>query len=233
MPTALLLVLATLPTLQDSKPGKTSTPRDINKNFLDPGLKPEEWLKRFEIESREVFASRDKVLKALQLRPGSAVADVGSGTGLYLTLFSKAVGKQGRVFAVDISPRFVEFLKDRTTKESLTNVEVVQSDEQSAQLKAGSVDHVFVCDTYHHFEFHVAMLQSIRSALRPGGTLTIVDFEKIPGKTRAWLMNHVRADKSQVRREVELAGFEFVAEPKIEGFEENYMLRFRKPATQD
>lgn len=202
---------------------------DINDRFLDPELNPKEWLNRFEIESREVFAARKEVVEALQLSPGMRIADIGSGTGLFIGLFSAAVGDEGKVFAVDISPRFVDFLKRRVKAESLDNVNVILSKATSPELKPLSVDRVFICDTYHHFEFHQAMLEDLHEALVPGGQLILVDFERIPGKSREWILGHVRAGKKGFRSEVEKAGFEFVEEVKIDGFEENYVLRFRKP----
>jgi hypothetical protein len=59
----------------------------------------------------------------------------------------------------------------------------------------------------------------------------VVDFERIEGKSRDWLLEHVRAGKETFRKEIEAAGFEFVEEPTIEGLEENYFLKFRKPVT--
>jgi predicted methyltransferase len=61
----------------------------INDNFLDPNLDPDEWLQRFEVESREVFAARDEVMAALALEPGMHVADVGAGTGFYAATFAR------------------------------------------------------------------------------------------------------------------------------------------------
>ena len=81
--------------------------------------------------------------------------------------------------------------------------------------------------SYHHFEYPQATLASIYRALRPGGTFVIVDFERIPGKTREWLLNHVRCGKKQVISEVTAAGFEMVEEVQL-GFQENYFLRFRR-----
>src|SRR5690606_25175451 len=105
--------------------------------------------------------------------------------------------------------------------------EVVQCSERDVSLPDGSVDTVFTCDTYHHFEYPQATLASIHRALRPGGTLVIVDFERIPGKSREWLLGHVRCGKEQVICEVTEAGFEVVEEVPL-GFEENYFLRFRR-----
>jgi ubiquinone/menaquinone biosynthesis C-methylase UbiE len=204
-------------------------PEGINRDFLAPELDPAEWLARFEVESREVYAARDAVLAAIGLEPGDRIADIGSGTGLYLAPFSRAVGKTGRVYAVDISPRLVAFVEKRAVDEKLGNVAVVLSSEDSVKLPSGCVDHAFVCDAYHHFERYEAMLASIRQSLVPGGQLVVVDFERIPGVTREWLLTHVRAGKEQVREEIEKAGFEFVGEVAVKGFEENYLLRFRRP----
>lgn len=202
---------------------------DINRDFLRPDLDPEEWQKKFEVESREVFAAREQILAAVGLRPGDRIADIGSGTGLYLAPFSRAVGAEGRVYAVDISPRLVAFIEGRVRDERLANVAVVLSAEDSTRVPPGSVTHAFVCDAYHHFTRYPEMLASIHAALRPGGTLIVVDFERIPGVSRDWLLTHVRADKGTVQEEITRAGFEFDGEVPIEAFRENYLLRFRRP----
>lgn len=224
-------VTAAAPTAAPATPAGTEA--DINAKFLDPALDAEDWAATFELESREVYAARAAIVEALELRPGSRVADVGSGTGAFLHSFAAAVGPTGRVYAVDISPRFVEFLRQRLVEEKLANVAVVHSAADSTKLPPGSVSHVFVCDTYHHFEQYPEMLASIRAALVPGGRFVIVDFERIPGVSTEWTLNHVRAGKETVQAEVEAAGFEFDAEIDVPLFKENYLLRFRKPAMTD
>jgi len=101
--------------------------------------------------------------------------------------------------------------------------------QTSIELPPNSVDRAFVCDVYHHFEYPQRSLASIYSALRPGGELIVVDFERIPGVSRDWLLDHVRAGKETFRAEIEAAGFEFVEEVEISKLEENYVLRFRRP----
>lgn len=201
----------------------------INSKFLDPELDPQEWVGRFEVESREVFHAREAILAAVRLTPGARIADVGCGTGAFLTMFSRAVGQEGRVYAVDISPRLIEFVEKRVRDEQLDNVAVVHSTAISIKLPPASVGTVFTCDTYHHFEAYPEMLASIRQALVPGGLFMVVDFERIEGVSREWIMGHVRAGKQTVRQEIEAAGFEFVGEVQVPAFEENYLLRFRRP----
>jgi predicted methyltransferase len=100
--------------------------------------------------------------------------------------------------------------------------------ETSATLPPESIDVAFVCDTYHHFEYPDQTMASIHRALAPGGRLLVVDFERIPGKSRKWILGHMRAGKEVFRAEIEAAGFVFVDEVAIPGFEENYLLEFRK-----
>ncbi len=133
------------------------------------------------------------------------------------------------MYAVDISPKFLEHLRERTAREELARVEVVEALEDSAALPAASVDLAFACDTYHHFEYPQATLQSLSTAIRPGGSLVILDFERIPGESRDWVLEHVRAGKEVFRREIESAGFRFDREVTVEDLKENYVLRFRRP----
>lgn len=200
----------------------------INDRFLDPGLDAKDWLRRWEVECREIYACRQDIIDAVQISDGATIADVGSGTGLFVEPFSKAVGKKGKVYALDISAQFVAHIGKRAKSEGLANVEAILSKEDSTELDKNSVDVAFVCDVYHHFEYHEAMLKSIRDALRPGGYLVVVDFERIPGKSRPWVLGHVRAGKSQFTSEIVEAGFSAPEEVVIPSFRESYFLRFQK-----
>ncbi len=200
----------------------------INARFVDPELDVDEWVRRFEIESREIYAGRNQVLRALQLAPGQRVADVGAGTGFFTRLFADAVGPSGWVYAIDISPRFVQHITAENAKAHIRNITSVLSATDDICLPPDTVDVVFVCDTYHHFENPSATLQSIHRALRPGGRLFVIDFERIPGQSREWVLGHVRGDKATFRGEIAEAGFAFVGEIDVPEFSENYLLHFRK-----
>lgn len=206
----------------------TQIPADINDRFKDPDLDVDEWMDRFEVESREIYAHRRDVVEALKLEPGMAVADVGAGTGLFVKPFSEAVGSTGQVYALEIAPRFVEHINERAQREGLQNVTAVLSGEKSVNLAKSSVDLVFICDTYHHFAYPQEMMQSIHRALRPGGRLAVIDFERIPGKSRQWVLDHVRAGEEVFTEEIESSGFALVDEVEIGGFRENYFLIFER-----
>ncbi len=224
-----LLVASSFGCVVTQKADSGAVPENINAKFLADDLKPEVWVNRFEVESREIFAHQEEIVDAVNLEPGDRIADVGAGTGLFIGPFASAVGPEGKVYAVDISPRLIDHLNERVASEGLTNVVVIRSEEKSVELADGSVDVVFVCDTYHHFEYYEAMLGSIFSALRPGGQLVVIDFERIPGVSRGWMLRHVRAGKERFTDEIKRSGFRFIEEVAVSGLKENYFLRFEKP----
>jgi uncharacterized protein (TIGR01244 family) len=208
--------------------GQTTPPAGINDSFVDPELNVDEFIKRFEIESREVYASRQAVLHACQLQPGQRVADIGAGTGLYTRMFAEAVESAGWVYAIDIAPRFIEHINTTSQQLELRNVTGIVGTQSSIHLPPESVDLAFVCDTWHHFEATSEIAASIYQAVKPGGQLILIDFDRIPGVSREWIVSHVRAGKEVFRHEIETAGFELVEQVAISGFAENYFLRFQK-----
>ncbi len=200
----------------------------INQTFKSADLDVENWVTRFTGESREVYAARAEVVKALALKPGDMVADVGAGTGLYTRLFAQAVGPTGRVYANDIAPKFLAYIAQNAARDGLKNVTMVQGGDRSTNLPDSSVDVIFHSDVYHHFEYPQAMNADLRRALKPNGRLYVLEFEKVAGLSTANTMTHVRAPKETVIAEITKSGFTLVEQVKVPGLRENYMLHFRK-----
>lgn len=185
-------------------------------------------VERLEGESREIYVHRELLTKVVAPPQGAVVADIGAGSGFMSLLFAQAVGADGKVISVDINAKMLERVAGLAKEQGLSNLETMVSEQAQTPLAADSVDLVFICDTYHHFESPATTMASIHSALREGGELVLVDFERIEGKTPAGLMKHVRAGKEVFRQEVLDAGFELVTEHEVPELEDNYVLRFRK-----
>lgn len=217
----ILLLLTSFPLAAQEK----SVNPGINKPFESPNVL--DFVERFERDGRDAFDHRKEVLAALGLKPGMAVADVGAGTGLFTRLFSPLVGEKGKVYAVDISDEFVTHIERLARAQKLTNIVGVVCKLDSVELPPESVDLVFICDTYHHFEFPHKTMRSIHKALRPGGRAVLIDFHRIEGVSSEWVMGHVRAGQEIFTKEIEQAGFKQVAEKK--GLlKESYFVWFEK-----
>jgi ubiquinone/menaquinone biosynthesis C-methylase UbiE len=213
-----------------SLPG-TDAPSTINRPFQNPDVP--EWVQKFESESREVYTRRDAIVKAMGLKPGMAVADIGAGTGLFTRLFADRVGPEGKVFAVDISPPFLAHIASEAKKRGQSQVQTVQGTQDSSNLPADSIDVAFLCDTYHHIEHPGRVLASIRRALRPGGRLVVIDFDRREGISTDFVLKHIRADKARFLAEITAAGFEPVATAEAPRLAENFFAAFRKAERSD
>lgn len=220
------LVLLTITAAPPLSAQEQSINPGINRNYETPDIKQS--IGRFEREGRDIYDLRDKIVEACALKPGMAVADVGAGTGLFTRLFAQRIAPGGIVRAIDISDEFVAHITNTCAAAGITNIAASICAPDDIGLPADSADLAFVCDTYHHLEFPLKTLASIHRALRPGGRLVVIDFERVPGKSAQWILDHVRAGKETFRKEIESAGFQFVQE---HGFlRENYLLVFNKPA---
>lgn len=197
----------------------------INKSFKNPDV--EQFIGRFENEGRDAFDHRTEIVKAIGLKPGMTVADIGAGTGLFTRLFGKQVGPKGSIFAVDIAEKFVKHVEQTSLKAGLKNVIGVVCKADSVNLPPASIDLAFICDTYHHFEFPTKTMRSIHKALKPEGQVILIDFHRIEGVSREWTLGHVRAGQEVFTKEITSAGFRQIEEKK-DLLDESYFVRFEK-----
>lgn len=136
------------------------------------------WSKVFDDPARDEWQKPASVVSAMGLAPGMIVADVGAGTGYFEPHLSKAVGPSGKVLAIDLEPDMVRWTNERAKREGLANVEARLGAADDPKLEAGTVDRVLVVDTWHHVGDRAAYAKKLATALRPGGSVFIVDFTK-------------------------------------------------------
>ena len=154
-------------------------PDGINKFYLGRqiahvmGYQAAGWLERSEREKEEEPA---KLLKALALKPGMVVADVGAGSGYHAFRIAPLVGPAGKVLAVDVQPQMLKLIEARAKKEHVANVVPVKGTATDPKLAAGSVGLAMMVDVYHEFSHPYEMGQGLVAALKPGGRLVFVEF---------------------------------------------------------
>jgi ubiquinone/menaquinone biosynthesis C-methylase UbiE len=200
---------------------------DMNRKFMDPKMNLGKWKEDFESLSRDVYKHKSKIVEALEIKPGDHVADIGAGTGAFLSALNSKVANKGKVYAVEISPKFVEFMKKRVQLENLSSVEVVLGTPNSSNLKSSTVDTVLLVNVYHHLDKTETMLNDFQRILKKTGKLVIVDFDRRPGISSEWIMKHTRLTEKEHIEEIENYGFTFVKKVEIP-FKDNFMLIFKK-----
>ena len=130
-------------------------------------------------ERKQAELDVPKLVSVLELAPGMTVADVGAGNGNMSVVLGKWIGS-GRVFATDIPPRTLAWLREYVNREALTNVTVVEGAAASTNLPAGCCDAIFMRNVYHHVTAPEPFNQSLVTSLKPGGRLAVLD--NPPGK---------------------------------------------------
>ena len=117
------------------------------------------------------------VVAALGLKPGMSVADIGSGSGYFTRRFVEAVTESGMVYAVDIEPEMLRYAKSSVEHMHVPyTAEFIEATPDNPKLPSASVDLIFLCNTYHHLEDRPAYFSRVRSALKPGGRIAVIDF---------------------------------------------------------
>jgi SAM-dependent methyltransferase len=201
----------------------TPTAKELNKAF---DAEASQWRARFEHEGRAIYDKRYEILDAMHLKPGMNAADIGAGSGLVARLMAQRVAPGGMVYAVDISKNMVDHITAIAEQEKIANLRAVLGDPHSPRLEPHSLDLVCIIDSYHHFEFPQDMLREIVKALRPDGTLVLIDFKRIEGLSKEYILKMVRAGEGTFTDEFQNAGFDLV-ERRDDMFDDNYLLRFR------
>jgi len=190
---ACLFVLAVSARAQDE-----SLAPGINEAFKrQPSLS----IRQFDFMNRDLSQQKE-ILDACELKTGMDVADIGAGSGVHVRLFAEKVLPAGKVYAVDIVQEFLDHIEATCKEKVIRNVLCVLGSAASCNLKPASVDLVFSSDTYHHFEYPIKMLASIRKALRPNGRFILIDFKD--------KSSHVRADSKTVIGEITKSGFQLI-----------------------
>ncbi|MEO1228475.1 MAG: class I SAM-dependent methyltransferase [Myxococcota bacterium] len=165
----------------------------------------EKWAGVFDDPARAAWQKPDDVVALLGLVPGQTVADLGAGTGYFMSRLSNAVGPDGTVLALDPELNMVRYMEKRARREGLENVEARRISTDDPGLPTGRTHVVLIVDTWHHIGRRGAYAEKLAAGLAPGGAVFIVDFtlDSPEGPPR----EH-RLTASQVAQELSQGGLE-------------------------
>ena len=163
--------------------------------------------------ARDAYQKPHEVVMALGLKEGERIADIGAGSGYFALRFARHVGAKGQVLAVDINPDMVVHLTQRIRDAGIENVRTILAQPDDPLLADSSVDRIFICETWHHIANHRQYLARLKKALKPGGQVIIIDFQK--KATPVGPPAEMRIAREAVLTEFEEAGFRLAGEHDI------------------
>lgn len=174
---------------------------------------PQAMIAVFEDEERDTWQMPDRVIRALPIDAKNAViADIGAGSGYFTRRLAQRV-PEGRVYAVDVDREFEDYLLENREAWGTPNIEPHLALYDDPMLPPGEIDVVFAANTYAYIRDRVEYFSKIHEALKPGGTLVVIDFDTdatVPGNI-APKREH-RVDRDRAMSELQEAGFELAKE---------------------
>lgn len=155
--------------------GHAAEQKPFHADHMEHHFDPKESALRWDDPKRDLWQLPDRVITTLQLKPGHVVGDIGAGTGYFSIRLAKSKAAP-QVYAVDIQPSMVSYLRERAAKEGVTNVTAIQAAADQPNLPK-PVDVILMVNTYHHIGDRVAYFRKLATSLKPGGRVAIIDFK--------------------------------------------------------
>ena len=184
------------------------------------GAAAADWLVRPERVEEE---HPDQALDALNLQPGSTVADIGAGVGYFTFRMAERVGPTGIVYGQDIQPEMIRLLKENMATRKVTNVRPVLGTYDDPKLPKNALDLILLVDVYHEFSEPVKMVDAMRESLKPNGRLVLLEYRG--EDPRVPIRPEHKMTLKQVRSEIEPQGFRF--DESIETLPWQHIIVFR------
>ena len=180
-----------------------------------------EWIKRLEGPERLAGLRADDILKALGLKDGDIVADIGAGTGVLSRPMARAVAPTGKILAVEVDQELLDYIDERSAQEEIANIVTVLGEFQDPKLPTNDVDLAFFHNTLHHIKDRVGYLKLLASHLKADGRVVVIDM--IDGHKDD---PEMQIDVESVVGWMETAGFQ--RSEQIDLFEDKFFLVLKR-----
>lgn len=190
----------------------------------------EAWEKRINEERQPP----DKVMDAIGVKPGMFIGEVGAGRGRYTVHLARRVGNKGKIFANDIDENALSYLRERCERNDIRNIETILGNDDDPLFPEKSLDMVIMVWVYHMLDKPLPMLKNLKSSLKPGATLVILDppDEEIVGEIKS-MGGKIEPDRltisERIKKESAEAGFELVRMESFLPKDDIYILKVKNP----
>jgi len=184
-----------------------------------------QYLENLDSTERDRYQKPADVIDALRLKPGMAVADLGSGSGYFTRRFIEAVTETGMVYAVDVEPEMLAYAKDSVIHmHTAYTAEFILAQPDNPKLPFESVDLLFLCNTIHHLENRSKYFSDLKSSLKPGARIAIIDFYPDERSGDLGFPKHHLVARDAVIQEMAAAGYQLAREHSF--LQKQYFLEF-------
>lgn len=151
----------------------------------------------------------NEIIRTLYIKAGATVADIGAGGGYFTMCFAEAVGRDGRVYAVDNNAKSAAYVENMSKQNGMTNIEAVLLDNTALKLPEHGCDLIFLRNVFHHLDETVEYFKDLKRFLKPEGRVVIIDYKKRKTFNFIALMGH-HVEEETIRKTMSAAGYSLV-----------------------
>lgn len=186
-----------------------------------------EYLDRLDRPERDHDQKPAQVVDALELKPGMHVADLGAGSGYFTRRFVEAVGETGKVYVIDVEPEALKYVEESLIRmHRRFEAEFILARPDNPKIPLESVDLIFVCDTYHHLEDRADYFRNVKTSLKPGGRIALIDFYHDERSGDPGFPKRHLVPREKVIEEMTTAGYRLAKEHRF--LPKQYFLEFTR-----
>ena len=160
----------------------------------------------FNLKASSVKSKPDEIISTLEIKRGQTVADIGVGGGYFTLRFSESVGREGKVYAIDTNPEFLDFVEKN---KGLGNIRTIHAADMS-QIPKKALDIIFLRNVYHHLEDRVNYFKEASKYLKTNGVLAIIEYKECSGFRLGHLFTHPphhHTSAEKINKEMDEAGY--------------------------
>jgi len=144
------------------------------------------WSSYWGFVERDTVEVRRETIERLELEPGDTVLDLGCGPGVNFGMLRGAVGAEGRILAVDLSPKMLERARERVEERGWRNVDLVRADATRPVAGTERLDGVVATTAVSATPDVRSTVENVYDALRPGARFALYEIRLVPsGVARA------------------------------------------------
>lgn len=134
-------------------------------------------LNRLNSEAASPKNKPSEIVNGLNLHVDDVIGYIGVGGGFFTLEFSRNVGKNGRVYAIDTKKEALEFIGDKAKEMEFNNINTILVHETGLNLPE-KVDLFFLRNVFHHLKEPENYFKGIIPFLKDDGKIAVVDYKK-------------------------------------------------------
>lgn len=172
------------------------------------------------------FVDPATIVDQLSIKPGSTVADFGCGSGYFSFEFSRSVGGEGMVYALDVLPSALEAVSSRAKSLGLSNISprrVNLENEQGSGLPGDSIDWVILKDMLFQNKKKSIILQEVARVLKTGGQALVMEWR--PDEVLVGPEKSLRVHPEDLKTLLSEVGLSFEEELSVGGFHYAFLVK--------